>query len=541
MTKVQRSDNLIGCQLTTATYLDVWVMGRFDWDLNIQTEIKSSIKPIPVPESMNKFFRRQFASIIDPKSSYVCLGHLRWITADLHEYTNNTRELQSAWGRAAKVGEMPNGGGVPFGTCNVWFTEHLLLPNRKTRWGWLKTTFFDEKTPLEDVWPSPVLPSSLIFPLNTLPFGPQNVFPVQGQVYAALKVNYPYYDLGWNATCGGWSHGERNCSDFYDVNPFVFVTRYHNGSELLSLKLGQKVLRTYLFEPSILVPLAYLPSNQTNNKNNNDNNNNNKDDGAKKEGGVDKYRGLVPRSSITYHSSKWEQLWLDNIVEWQGKRTPSYRQMKHKGTICEQLKVQEEEYVWFFMNSTCTHRTSTPWCLIDDTMNKLWYHTEEHTLKRHKSTRLETFYADKAYQCCGGQAAYDRVMAVGVNKRAAEFDAVQDLFAAEGVGGFGPAVDDLDQLDGKLFALQPVQREFDPKIWSYFEWKDPLTGANVREFIEPLVSHLRHPLAKCNTANLGDALRLDRSYILPPTVSARGGEAFYFDAGSSAWKIGVGE
>jgi hypothetical protein len=268
---------------------------------------------------------------------------------------------------------------------------------------------------------------------------------------------------------------------------------------------------------------------------------------------------VVPRSSITYHSSKWEQLWLDNIVEWQGKRNPKwsgnhqfgnveetylkslyYRQMKHKGTICEQLKMQEEEYVWSFMNSTCTHRTSTPWCLIDDTMNKLWYHTEEHTLKRHKSTRLETFYADKAYQCCGGQAAYDRVMAVRVNKRAAEFNAVQDLFAAEGVGGFGPAVDDLDQLDGKLFALKPVQKEYDPKIWSYFEWKDPLTGANVREFIEPLVSHLRHPLAKCNTANLGDALRLDRSYILPPTVSARGGEALYFDAGSSAWRIGLG-
>ena len=263
MTKVQwsTSDNIIGCQLTTATYLDVWVQGRFDWDLNAQTEIKSSIKPIHVPESTNKFFRRQFASIIDPKSSYVCLGHLRWITADLHEYTNNTRELQSAWGRAAKVGEMPNGGGVPFGTCNVWFTEHLLLPNRKTRWGWLKTTFFDEKTPLEDVWPSPVLPSSLIFPLNRLPFGPKTVFPVYGQVYAALKMHYPYYDhpddLGWNTTCGGWSHGERNCSDFYDTNPFVFVTRYHNGSELLSLKLGQKVLRTYLFEPSISVPLAY--------------------------------------------------------------------------------------------------------------------------------------------------------------------------------------------------------------------------------------------------------------------------------------------
>ena len=139
----------------------------------------------------------------------------------------------------------------------MFFSNVFTLPNRKKRWGWLKTTFFDEETPLEDVWPSPVLPSSLIFPLATLPFGPQTVFPVHGQVYAALKMHYPYYDLGWNTTCGGWSHGERNCSDFYDTNPFVFVTRYHNGSELLSLKLGQKVLRTYLFEPSISVPLAY--------------------------------------------------------------------------------------------------------------------------------------------------------------------------------------------------------------------------------------------------------------------------------------------
>ena len=75
----------------------------------------------------------------------------------------------------------------------------------------------------------------------------------------------------------------------------------------------------------------------------------------------------------SYHSSKWEQLWLDNIAEWQGKRNHDWKNMVNRGTICEQLQAQEEEYVWRFMNSTCTHRTNTPWCLIDDTVNKLWY------------------------------------------------------------------------------------------------------------------------------------------------------------------------
>ena len=160
------------------------------------------------------------------------------------------------------------GGQVPFGTCNLWYEKYYMIPGRKKRWAWLNTTSFDETTPPEDVWPASVQPSWHIFPLNKLPFGPEKVFPVPGQVYASLKTDY---SLTWNATCGGWqTDSEKKCSDFHRKVPFVFVTPYRNGSALLSLKLGQNVLRTHLFESSVPLlrvhgaredQIAYLPLN----------------------------------------------------------------------------------------------------------------------------------------------------------------------------------------------------------------------------------------------------------------------------------------
>lgn len=150
------------------------------------------------------------------------------------------------------------------------------------------------------------------------------------------------------------------------------------------------------------------------------------------------------------------------------------------GTICEELNLQTN-YVRRFMNSTCTSRTDTQWCLIDDSVHKLWYDT-------------------------------DTVNHVTSNRPASV---------------------------KKIFAVEPAHSLYDPDVWSYFERTNPATGANEREFIEPLVSSLRHPLARCVQEH-GDEFLGDRSYVLPPAKSAQGRTALYFDAGASQWSKGLG-
>ena len=119
---------------------------------------------------------------------------------------------------------------------------------------------------------------------------------------------------------------------------------------------------------------------------------------------------------------------------------------------------------------TCTSSTDTPWCLIDDSVDQLWYHTED-----------------------GRSEA----------KRPPEISRVEEI---------------------------GVQKTTDPAIWSYFEWTDPVSGNTEREYIEPLVSHLRHPGAKCRMAHV-----MQRSFLLPPSKRAKDREAFLFDAGATSW------
>jgi hypothetical protein len=66
------------------------------------------------------------------------------------------------------------------------------------------------------------------------------------------------------------------------------------------------------------------------------------------------------------------------------------------------------------------------------------------------------------------------------------------------------------------------------------------TGEHYSEYIEPLVSHLRHPLSFCDFA----VDFSDRSFIVPPPSSASsfvGVKSFYYyDAGASEWNDGKG-
>lgn len=70
----------------------------------------------------------------------------------------------------------------------------------------------------------------------------------------------------------------------------------------------------------------------------------------------------------------------------------------------------------------------------------------------------------------------------------------------------------------------------DDSLWSYFEFPD-----GKREYIEPLVSHLRHPLARCL---FGDTFLVDRSYVLPGNPGSS--KTLLFDAGASHWSQGAG-
>ena len=71
---------------------------------------------------------------------------------------------------------------------------------------------------------------------------------------------------------------------------------------------------------------------------------------------------------------------------------------------------------------------------------------------------------------------------------------------------------------------------------------DETTGLEYTEYIEPLVSHLRHPLSQCLNASKPFLwVSVFRGYVIPPPSKPRGdGKILYFDAGSSSWKKGAG-
>ncbi|GMI09582.1 hypothetical protein TrLO_g6549 [Triparma laevis f. longispina] len=78
----------------------------------------------------------------------------------------------------------------------------------------------------------------------------------------------------------------------------------------------------------------------------------------------------------------------------------------------------------------------------------------------------------------------------------------------------------------------------DSTIFSYFEITD-CNNVVTNEFIEPLVSHLRHPLAKCQQPFYAGAKRpyltVARSWLVPSPSIPTTQKAYYFDAGSTNW------
>jgi hypothetical protein len=78
-------------------------------------------------------------------------------------------------------------------------------------------------------------------------------------------------------------------------------------------------------------------------------------------------------------------------------------------------------------------------------------------------------------------------------------------------------------------------------IMSKFVFFDEETGEEYVEYIEPLVSHLRFPLAKCLPTKIWPIpYALFRGWVIPPPEPPRGRQVVYFDAGASSWSKGGG-
>ena len=78
------------------------------------------------------------------------------------------------------------------------------------------------------------------------------------------------------------------------------------------------------------------------------------------------------RNFVRYESSRWEQMWLDNVDRWATERT-----------ICAELNTPAQmEYMHDFLTLLCSARYEAPhnhWCIIDDAHRPLWYNTANRT------------------------------------------------------------------------------------------------------------------------------------------------------------------
>ena len=189
--------------------------------------------------------------------------------------------------------------------------------------------------------------------------------------------------------------------------------------------------------------------------------------------------GLSYRKFVSYTSSKWEQLWLDHVDDWARNRS-----------ICNILLNQQAELVHDFLLLTCTSFIDDEWCKVEDGFQSLWYNT------KNRSSFHITF------------------------ARPAELKGKKDPPSRPVIPG----------------------KEHE-HIVSKFIFRDEINNRTYTEYIEPLVSHLRHPLAKCLNASRPPLwLALVGSYIIPvPRKPPGTGNTLFVDIGSASWNdIGYG-
>jgi len=196
--------------------------------------------------------------------------------------------------------------------------------------------------------------------------------------------------------------------------------------------------------------------------------------------------GTNRRKFLSYTSSTWEFQWLANVGKWEEEQS-----------ICEILHLDmQSDYIHDFLTLTCSARYKAPhdnWCIIHDEFQPLWYNT-----------------------------------------------ANRDTFELRWTP---PFPEETMELQGQLLPVVPGPEH--EHIVSKFVFLDETTGEVYVEYIEPLVSHLRFPLAGC-LAPVPDHFRYAfhdvtfRGWIIPPPPTLRKDRALYFDAGASDWASGRG-
>lgn len=189
------------------------------------------------------------------------------------------------------------------------------------------------------------------------------------------------------------------------------------------------------------------------------------------------------RKLVSYQSSSWELLWIENVDKWANDKD-----------ICRVLLEEQADMIHDFLALTCTSRMPAPyqnWCVQDDNYSPMWYNM-------------------------WNRSAFDIYW-----EHPAHIPANVEIPPPTPV----------------------VPTALDEHIVSRFVFMDETTGQTHIEYIEPLVSHLRFPLSGCFPTPSSPSFQpvVFRGYIIPPPPAAVSGvKKYYFDAGASNWNSGMG-
>jgi hypothetical protein len=205
-------------------------------------------------------------------------------------------------------------------------------------------------------------------------------------------------------------------------------------------------------------------------------------------------RSSSGRTFLKYVSSPWETKWSKNMDDFM-----------RADTVCNQVSF-DSELIRTFFNSTCTSmvlqdeapKNAQGWCILDDTILPIFFNVGSGKISGARPGPLKGigFSEPQAVKISGG----------GQN----------DV------------------------------------VFSRFLYRDDETGKIITEYVEPLISRLRHPLDCCEHAyQIGvnfkrapqnclatQRLGIARTQFLPPVhVDGVYKTAHFFDAGSRHWKL----
>ena len=205
-----------------------------------------------------------------------------------------------------------------------------------------------------------------------------------------------------------------------------------------------------------------------------------------------------PRRFVRYIPSPWEANWTTHIDEWTDSRQ-----------ICDRLLEQKQELHTFLVRSCTAFVLGTSWCAQNDGYVTMYY-----------NTKTQKF-------------------AVSLPDELQNNDSIK-----------------VSHLNSKNSSDNHNHRPFVPTadeehVFSKFVYRNELTGEEFVEYIEPLVSHLRHPLSMClpgaqHGHSAANPFRLSlgpfRGFVVPPPPPSQDDDRkyYYLDGGASNWGEGLG-